>query len=138
MLSNAPRGVDAVERGHLQIHEHHVRLQLRRHRHRLLPVDGKARHGNVGLVPQDDGEPLAHDGLVVGDENMNYGSCHCLPLDGTQAQAGMGPLARAPLRGFVQMYMRGNREPPRSQSTPPLAADSTQWRRAQTGERGTV
>src|SRR4051794_9508939 len=63
-----PRGLDAADARHLEVHEHDVRLALGAHGERLLPVAGEADDlDDVGVVLEQLADPDADDLVVVGD-----------------------------------------------------------------------
>ena len=64
---DAAGGLDPVEGGHLQVHEHHVGLQGLGHR--LQAVGGLADHLQVGLGGQEQAQAGADHGVVVGQQH---------------------------------------------------------------------
>ncbi len=48
-----------------------MRLLLRDEGQGLAPAAGQADHLQIGLVSQNGGQPLAHDGVIVGDDKAN-------------------------------------------------------------------
>ena len=69
--AQAADGLDAVERGHLQIHQHDVRPQPGRLGHGLGAGAGLADHLEIRLRSQHGREPVADHRLVVGQEDAD-------------------------------------------------------------------
>jgi len=68
------RRVDAVHLWHLEIHQHDIWPKLGGQRYSLFAVRGKPDDCEIRLKAQDHLQPLAHNGLVVGDEYTNWRS----------------------------------------------------------------
>jgi hypothetical protein len=69
------RGLDAIHPGHHQIHEDDVRLEGLRLGQGFGPVAGFAHYLHVRLGGQQGADPLAQDGMVVGQKHSNR-CCH--------------------------------------------------------------
>ena len=65
------RGLEPVEVGHADVHEHDVGPQRARRAHRLGAVLGLAHHLDVLLGVEDHAEAGAHEGLVVGEQDAH-------------------------------------------------------------------
>ena len=63
-----PGRLDAVENGHPDIHEHHVRTELSGQVERTRAVRSLGDHLEVGLGVEDHPEPGPYQRLVVGDQ----------------------------------------------------------------------
>jgi hypothetical protein len=63
------RGLEAVELGHPDVHQHQVRRELARALQRRAPVGGFADHLEVGLRVEDHPQAAAHERLIVGDQD---------------------------------------------------------------------
>ena len=68
---NLPRGLDAVQFRHGNIHHDHVRASLLHPAHRLPPVGGIAHDGDVALRLEQGAQPVADHGVVVGHKNAD-------------------------------------------------------------------
>src|SRR5262249_20252235 len=68
----APRRLHAVELRHAQIEEHHVRAQLAGEAHGLEPVGRLAHHLDAVVGREHGAEPLAEEGLVIGEEDADH------------------------------------------------------------------
>ena len=68
-----PRGRDAVDPGHADVHQHDIRPQRRRLGHRLVAVRRLAHHVDVRLDLEDHPEPGPHQRLVVDDQHADRG-----------------------------------------------------------------
>ena len=66
-----PGGLQAVHHRHADIHQDHVRTQLRGARDRFLPVHGLADDLDVGLAVQQGGEAGPDHALVIGDHDSH-------------------------------------------------------------------
>jgi hypothetical protein len=64
-----PGGLQAVQRRHAHVHQHHVRPQLSDSADRLEPVGRLAGDLDVGLGVQQHREGLLDHRLVVGDQH---------------------------------------------------------------------
>ena len=72
--SSAPdlrRGRDAVHHRHQHVHQHDVGLQFVRQPHRLGAVGGLADDLHIRVVRQKHAQALAHDLVVVGDQDAD-------------------------------------------------------------------
>jgi hypothetical protein len=69
--ADARGGADAVEPGHADIHQDHIRAQRQGRADGLFAVAGLPDHGHVGLGVQDHAEAVAHERLVVDDEHAD-------------------------------------------------------------------
>ena len=91
-LDQKTSGPDAVQLGHLDIHEHHIRPQGFDLLVGLLPVSGLADHFQVGFVLKDDAQTLPEQTLIVRDQQSNR---HASPPQGCRTRT-----ARLLLIGF--------------------------------------
>ena len=96
-VHHPPGRLDAVHPGHPQVHQDHVGRVLRGGSHRRRPVPGLGDDVDAGEL-QDETQPLAHQGLVVGDEHSRH---RAAPVGvGRQADADVeAPLANHGLEG---------------------------------------
>ena len=69
---DATRRLDAVHLGHADVHQHDVGPFARHEIERGLPVLRLADHLDVRSGAQEDGEPSAHERLVVGDRDPDH------------------------------------------------------------------
>ena len=67
-----PGGLDAVDRGHLDVHQRDIRAVLRGERHRLLPVGCLGDHLNVVFGLKQGPDAAADQRLVVGEEDSDH------------------------------------------------------------------
>ncbi len=67
-----PRGLDAVQHRHSDVHEHDVRAVLGAQLHCLGAVGGAGDDGDVRLRAEQRGESLSHDLVVVGDQRPDH------------------------------------------------------------------
>ncbi len=70
------RGLDAVETGHPQVHQHDIRPVAGAQRDRLLAVGRSSDRMNPGRDLQQRHQPLADQGLVVDHEHAHVGVAH--------------------------------------------------------------
>ena len=70
------RRLDAVQLGHLDVHQHHVGLAPAREIDRRRPVPGLADDLDAGLRLEDRAEAGAHERLIVGDEHADGHEAH--------------------------------------------------------------
>lgn len=70
-LYNAASGFNAVEVGHLNIHQHHIGLQLLGQRDGLLTVAGFAHHCRFRSRTKDRPQTVAEERMVIGNEDLN-------------------------------------------------------------------
>ena len=73
VVQEPARGLQAVELGHADVHEHDVGLVLADARERLSAVGGLGDDLDVLLGVEDHAEAAAHECLVVGDEDPDHG-----------------------------------------------------------------
>ena len=64
-LEDLAGGLEAVEPGHGDVHQHHVRAEFLRHGDRLPPVLRLAHDLQVGIESQHHAESLADDHVVL-------------------------------------------------------------------------
>ncbi len=64
-------GLDPVELGHADVHQHDVGLQVPGLRDRVEAVGGLADDLQIVLGVEDHAEPGAHERLVVGDQQAD-------------------------------------------------------------------
>ena len=81
------RGLEPVELGHPDVHQHEVRRELARALQRLAPVGGLADHLEVGLRVEDHPQAAAHERLIVGDQDPD-GLAHACIRSASIARAG--------------------------------------------------
>src|SRR5688572_13776605 len=70
LLHEQPGGVDAVQLGHGNVHDDHVRAQLERELDTLTTVLGLPDHAEAGLL-QDCPEAVAHQTVVVTKQDVH-------------------------------------------------------------------
>ena len=63
------RGIDAVEAGHLDVHDDDVRLALRRYGDGLITGGGLADHLDVGRGIEQGAQRAQNHRMVVGDQD---------------------------------------------------------------------
>ena len=85
-------GLDPIQRGHLDVHEHDVGLELGDELDRLQTVRGLADHGEVVLGAEDHPEPRPDEPLVVSEEDAD----HALASNGRQARTAYPPPGQRP------------------------------------------
>ena len=73
LLRDPACGLEAVDAGHLDVHQHDIGLQPLRDRDGLLPVACLADDLDVVLGLEDQPEAGAHQRLVVGEDDAD---CH--------------------------------------------------------------
>ncbi len=61
----------AVHIGHDDVHQDHIRLRRARQRHRLGAVLGFGHHGEAAQPLAELAQALAHQGVVIGDQDPN-------------------------------------------------------------------
>ena len=111
-----PGHLDAVDAGHPDVDQAHVRPQPAGQLDGLDAVDGFADHGDVGLVLQDEAQAAADHGLVVGDQHADG---HGRPTgtgsvaDTVQPPPGRGPASTVPPRLVTRSRMPISPKPPR-------------------------
>ena len=71
-LSDSAGGLDPVQVGHADIHQHDVGPQRPGGLDRLTPVAGLANDLEVGLGVEDHAEACADERLVVGDQDADH------------------------------------------------------------------
>ena len=69
---DAAGGLDAVEAGHLDVHQHDVRLHAAREPHGRGAVRGVADDLHVVLGVEQGPEPGPHQRLVVGEQDPDH------------------------------------------------------------------
>ncbi len=70
VLSLDPGGrFDAVEAGHIDIHDDHSRPKCVRHSHGFMAIRGFADDLNVGVRFQDRPQTLSHHGMIVDEKH---------------------------------------------------------------------
>src|SRR5439155_16097990 len=74
-----------VHDGHHQIHQHHVRAQGADHLERLLAIGGFADHVQARVNLQDRLQTLAHNGVVVDNQNFDSLKFHGPRVKSTEA-----------------------------------------------------
>ena len=74
VLGDAAGGVEPVDAGHADVHEHDVGAMLERQAHRLLAVGRLADDGDVVLRVEQRPEAAPHQRLVVGDDDGDHGA----------------------------------------------------------------
>jgi hypothetical protein len=62
-------GLDPIETGHADIHQHDVGAQATRLRDRFLSIAGLADNVDVGLALEDQAEAASHQRLIVDDKD---------------------------------------------------------------------
>ena len=96
--ADAPDGLDAVDARHDEVHERDVGLQARDRLHRLLAVGGLPHDLDVLLQGEEGAQALAHDRVVVGDEDADHrGTSRTMvvPAPGRDSMLSVPPSARA-------------------------------------------
>ena len=68
--------LDAAQLRHPQVEHQHVRVQLAGQRERLAALRCKAHDLDPRLARQQRGGPLAHEAVVVGDEDAHTLGAH--------------------------------------------------------------
>ena len=68
-LADDPRRLGAVQNGHANVHEDHVRAALHCTAHGLAAVLGQGDDFHVGLRVDQIAQALGHDAVIVGDQN---------------------------------------------------------------------
>ena len=72
--------LDAAQLRHPEVEHQHGGVQLARQRERLAPVRGQAHDLDARLARQQRGGALAHEAVVVGDEDAHaLGGAHGVP-----------------------------------------------------------
>ncbi len=91
-----PRGLNAVQTRHLDVHQNHIGLQLLRQIHRFDAIGGLTDHLQIRLMIQDDGQTRANDILIVGEKNSNLVG-HKATLTPTLSRRGRGNIVHCSL-----------------------------------------
>ena len=73
------RGLDAVQLRHGDVHDDHVGMQFLGQLHGFAAVAGLAHDLHVGLRGEDHAEALAHQRVIVGEQNSIM-SCDLVTL----------------------------------------------------------
>lgn len=93
-------GLDAVQFGHPDVHEHDVGIEVRHQRDGLRAVARLADDVDVVRVVQDHPQSGAHEGLVVGDDHPDR---HVGRVARTaNPRSGRGPASKVPPRTFTR------------------------------------
>ena len=107
------RGLHPVHAGHSQIHQHDVGLPGADQLQRLGAVLGQPDHLGLGEGRDDGGQALAHDTLVVGDEDL-HASTACASTAGvngttasTRQPSAVGPASTWPPSRATRSAMPG-------------------------------
>ncbi len=79
------RGLDPVERGHADIHHHHVGLERFRHGHGFAPIAGFADNREIGLRIHHQAQAGADQIMIVGQQHADLLASHS-GLVGRQGQ----------------------------------------------------
>ena len=87
-----PRGVDAVEVGHADVHHDHVRGVLPRQSYRGTAIAGLGDNLHVGLRIQQQPQALSKHLMIVGNQ-YSHSPVHCL-LFSCDGHCSMFPSAR--------------------------------------------
>src|SRR5262249_8925836 len=87
-----PGGLDAVDRGHLDVDERDVRAVLGGKRHRLVAVGGLGDHLDVVFRFEQGPDAAADQRLVVGEEDPDHDGART----GSSARPWKPPSARGP------------------------------------------
>ena len=88
----APRGLDAVELGHADVHQHDVGLERADLLDGVEPVGGLAHHLEVVLGVEDHAEAGADERLVVGDQQSDgHATLNSLEVMGRVARTRQPP-----------------------------------------------
>jgi hypothetical protein len=74
VCANQSRGLEPVEHGHADVHEHHMREDSPGEVHCFAAVAGLARNLHLLLARYQRGETGTNGGLVIGDEDANHGA----------------------------------------------------------------
>ena len=75
ILLDSPGGLDAVEFGHVHIHNHHIRRERPGMREGLLAIAGLSHHLDSDIAIKNAPQPLSDHGMVVHQENTDGASC---------------------------------------------------------------
>src|SRR5690606_2390955 len=119
-------GLQPVELGHADVHQHHVGPQLAGERHGPGAVARLAHHLQVVLVAEDRPEPGPYQGLVVGQQHAD----HVAPFSGSEARtrkppSGRGPASRLPPSAAARSRMPRSPKPLPSVYVTPGPSSST-------------
>ena len=69
---DAPGGVDAVDVGHADVHDDHVRRECPGLLDGLPAITGLADHGDIRLALQQRAQPLAQQRVIVCQQHRGY------------------------------------------------------------------
>jgi len=70
--AHALGGSDAIQLGHVDVHENDIGLKGRRELQSRLAAISLADHCDVGLDPEPDTDGLTHDGLIIDKEQLDH------------------------------------------------------------------
>src|SRR4051794_5106503 len=117
---DASRRLDPVEPRHADVHENDVRSQAARLVDRLLPVAGLAHDVDVGLGAQDHAQAVAHEPLIVGEQDAHRG--HVAVSSGSVARTAKPPPGWAALSTWPPKSSARSRMPTSPWPRPPATA----------------
>ena len=124
--ADAADGLDAVDARHDEVDERDVGLQARDRLHRLLAVGGLPHDVDVVLQGEEAPQPLAHDRVVVGDEDADHrGTSRTMvvPAPGCDSMLSVPPSARA--RSSIEVRPSRRERSPGSSGSKPTPSSAT-------------
>ncbi len=113
----ADRG-DAVAAGHPQVHQHHLRPAGDGERDRLDAGGRLAQHLELGVAGEDPAQPVAHDRVVVGDQQRDHAGTAGTLAEIAVPSPGVDSTASAPPTPCTRWRMPVSPKPPRVGSKP--------------------
>ena len=93
---DAPGGLDPVQPGHPDVHQHDVGAGRPGEVDGLATVGGLAHHGEVVLGAEDHPEPRPHELLVVGEEDRGHGTSWGMTALTRKPPSSQGPHSSRP------------------------------------------
>src|SRR5262249_15606547 len=72
MVGQRAQDIQSCLLGHSHIEQEHIRPQTREQRERLLSIVGLGHHSNIVSERQEAADSLTHQGLIVGEENLDH------------------------------------------------------------------
>ncbi len=118
LRAHLARCPDAVQIGHRDIHDQHIRAIGGHLAHRLAPGRGLANHPQIGMGLEQEPQAITHHGMVIGQEDLDR---HRLPCHLFQEHRQVLPDLVVQIAGDLPPFQRLGRHQPAREFVQPLA-----------------